>query len=252
MLQQAEQAKASVASCSSEPSGPVSFGLPLSLAATLGLPIFQAVSKHHPLVRLQVQEATSGTLLEWVKNGRLSLGLAFDDGSLGSLDALPVLEERLFLVVSPRSPLARRKVVTLAEVEHMDLAMPLPGQGVRPCVERAMVREGLVLSRLVAEVNSLTLLKRAAEEAMAPTILGWPAVAQEVAQGRLAAIEIVRPSVLRVAMLCMLPSSPYQFANGRVREAAADGVRQAILRSRWRGVRPVGQEAPVTDGALAT
>lgn len=237
LLQQAEHARASVLSCSSEPSGPVSFGMPLSLAVELAFPVFEAVWLQYPLVRLQMQEGVSGNILDWIKNGRLTLGVAFDNGNLDGLDSVPVVEERLFLAVSPRSPLARRKIITLAEVEQLELVMPMPGQGVRPRLEQAMVREGLVLSRVVGEANSLSLLKQAAASGVAPTVLGWLSIAKEVERGILATVEIVRPTVTRSASLCMLPSAAYSQSALRVRDAAAKTIRLAIARSKWRGVR---------------
>lgn len=241
MLQQAEQARAAVSNCSSEPSGPVSFGIPLSLAGSLAYPIFEAVWRHHPLVRLQLHEGVSGSILEWVKSGRLSIGLAFDDENLDGLETIPVMEERLFLVVSARSPLAKRKVVSLAEVEQLPLIMPLPGHGLRPCLERAMVREGMVLTRVVAEANSVHLLKQAAAAGMAHTVLGWQSFADGVAAGTLAGLQIVRPSVLQTTALCMPAASTWTQTAARVRACMVDGVRQAIARARWRGVRFLGE-----------
>jgi LysR family transcriptional regulator, nitrogen assimilation regulatory protein len=252
MLQQAEQARASVSNCSSEPSGPVSFGMPLGLAGTLAYPVFESVWQSHPLVRLQMHEGVSGSILEWIKSGRMSLGLAFDDGNLDGLDAVPVMEERLFLVLSPRSPLARRKVVSLAEVQQLPLIMPMPGQGVRPCVERAMVREGMVLSQVVAESNSVHLLKQAVIAGMAHTVLGWQCVADEVAAGKLAAVQIVRPSVLRTTTVCMLSSSAWTQTATRVRACAIEAVRQAILRARWRGVRFLAGEEEAAPSGTTT
>lgn len=254
LLQQAEQARASVSNCTSEPSGPVSFGMPLSLAAKLAYPIFDAVWQQHPLVRLQVHEGASGTILEWIKSGRLSLGLAFDDGNLDGLDATPVMEERLFLVLSPRSPLSRRKVVSLAEVQQLSLVMPMPGQGVRPCLERAMVREGMVLSQVVAEANSLHLLKQAVESGLAHTVLGWSSVADEIAAGKLAAVQIVRPSVQLTSALCMPATSAWTQTATRVRGAVIEALRQTIARARWRGVRfvPTEDETALGEAPPAT
>jgi LysR family nitrogen assimilation transcriptional regulator len=242
MLQQAEQARASVSNCTSEPSGPVSFGMPLSLAGTLAYPIFESVWQHHPLVRLQLHEGVSGSILEWIKTGRLSIGLAFDDGNLDGLDAVPVIEERLFLVLSPRSPLAHRKVVSLSEVQMLPLIMPMPGQGVRPGLERVMVREGMVLSQVVAEANSEHLLKQAVAAGVAHTVLGWQCVADEVAAGKLAAVQIVRPSVVCTTSLCMPASSAWTQTATRVRACIIDALRQTIARTRWRGVRFIESE----------
>ena len=51
-------------------------GLPLSLVPALGLPILTGVRGAYPSIRLQILEELSGTILEWVKSGRLALGNA--------------------------------------------------------------------------------------------------------------------------------------------------------------------------------
>jgi DNA-binding transcriptional LysR family regulator len=53
------------------------------------------------------------TALEWVKNGRLNIGIAFDEENLDGLSTNPIVEEELFLMVNSVSPLAARKSITL-------------------------------------------------------------------------------------------------------------------------------------------
>jgi LysR family nitrogen assimilation transcriptional regulator len=212
-------------------------GVPLSLVAPLAMPIFKAVRDTYPLIRLQIFEELSGTILEWVKNGRLALGIVFDDGNLEGLHVTPLLEERLFLVLPPKSKLARRKAVSLKEVAALDLMLPTPEQGVRPRVDRAMARAGLTLQRPVTEINSLTLMKQAAGEGLGATLLSWPSVETEVAQGRVAAVEIARPAITRVATLCVSATAPRTSALNAVLELTQRAIRQTVLRNPWRGVR---------------
>lgn len=240
MLQQAEDAKAAVAAASSEPTGRVALGLPLSLVAPLALPIFLAVRSRYPGIQLQVMEELSGTILEWIKNGRLTLGVAFDDGNLESLAARPILEERLFLVVPPKSPLARRKLVSLREVAALDLVLPTPDQGVRSRIDKAMARAGHPVKRVVAEVNSLILMKQCAGAGIGATILSWPSIAAEVAAGQVAAVEIARPSITRVAAMCVLASAPRSHAMECVMAQAIAAVKETVARTPWRGVRFIG------------
>jgi LysR family transcriptional regulator, nitrogen assimilation regulatory protein len=242
ILKQSEDAKTAVAECSSEPTGLVVLGVPLSLVAPLALPIFNAVRSSHPRIRLQILEELSGTILEWVKNGRLSLGIAFDDGNLEGLSATPIIEERLFLIVPPKSPLARRKVVSLRGVATLDLVLPTPDQGVRSRIDRAMARAGHAIGHVVAEVNSLTLMKQCAAAGIGATVLSWPSVEAEVAQGQVAAIEIARPSITRIATLCVLASAPRSRAVDCVVQQTTAAICDTIRRRPWRGVRFIGAD----------
>lgn len=242
MLKQADDAKAAVAMAMAAPSGQVVIGVPLSLVAPLALPIFDAVRTQYPRIQVLVHEELSGTILEWIRNGRLSMGLAFDDGNLESLQAMPLIEERLFLIVHPKSPLARRKLVGLKEVAELELVIPSRGHGVRDRIEGALARAGLPAPRVAAEVNSLTMMKQAAEARLGATILAWPSVEAEVAQRRLVAIDIARPAVTRVAAMCLPAGAPRSRACECVLAAATGAIREVIRRAPWRGVRFLGPD----------
>lgn len=237
MLQQEAEARAAVAEATGAPAGELAFGLPLSLARALGMPVFLAVRQAWPGIRLRMQEELSGTVLEWLKNGRLSLGIAFDDGNLEGLQTVPLLEERLFLVVAPDSPHARRKVVPVRELAELGLVLPSAGQGVRSRVDKALADAGLGRARVVAEVDSHTMMKQSVRCGIGPTILSWTSVEPEVERGELVAVEITRAPITRVAHVCMLPAALRSRVNQCVLEQLLLSVREAVRRPSWRGVR---------------
>jgi LysR family nitrogen assimilation transcriptional regulator len=242
ILQQADDAKAAVAMRSSEPTGCVAIGVPLSVAAPLAMPIFDAVRSGYPGIKLQIHEELSGTILEWVKNGRLALGIAFDDGNLEGLTTVPILEERLFLVVNPKSRLAKRKVISLREVQGLELVLPTRGYGVRDRIEAAMLGAGLPAARVAAEMNSFTMLKQAVEVEMGATILTWPSITTEMAERRLAAVEIVRPAITRITAICCAANGARTRAAECVHTLAVEAIRRVVQHSSWRGVRFLASE----------
>lgn len=240
MLQQAAEARAAVQAASAAPGGQVRMGLPLSLAWALGLPILRAMRDAYPAIHLHILEELSGTILEWVKNGRLAIGIAFDDGNLEGLHTVPLLEERLFLVTSPKSPLARRKVVPVRELAGLDFVLPTMGQGVRARVDKALADAKLGRARVVAELDSHTVLKQAAATGMGATILSWTSVEAEVGRGELVAVEIVRPAITRTAHVCVQSAAPPTRATVCVRDTLMAAVREAVQRPSWRAVRYLG------------
>lgn len=243
ILQQAADAKAAVEAASAGPSGRVAFGLPLSLVPALGLTIFEAVRGKYPGIQLQTLEELSGTILEWLKNGRLTLGIAFDDGNLEGLQTLPLLEERLFLVLPPNSPLARRKAVSLRELAGLDFVLPTTGQGVRARVDKALTEAGLGPARVVAEIDSLTILKHAVGAGIGATIMAWLSVDAEVQRGELVAVEISRQPITRTAHVCMLAPALRSRAAQCVLDELMRTAQQAARRPGWRGLRFLGAEA---------
>jgi LysR family nitrogen assimilation transcriptional regulator len=240
MLQQAAEARAAVQAASAAPTGEVRVGLPLSLVAALGMPVLAGVRAAFPAIHLQILEELSGTILEWVKNGRLAIGIAFDDGNLDGLHTIPLLEERLFLVTAPKSPHARRKSVPLRELANLVFVLPTKGQGVRGRVDRALTEARLGAARVAAEVDSHTLLKQAAASGMGATILSWTSVEAEVGRGELVAVEIVRPAITRTAHVCVQSAAPPTRATLCARSALVEAVRRAVQRPSWRGVRYLG------------
>lgn len=237
MLKHADDARDAVLSCSSAPSGQVGLGVPLSLASALALPIFNELRVRYPAIRLRLYEALSGTILEWLKSGRLMLGVVFDEGNLEGLDCVPVMEERLFLIVHPRSPLARRKLVTLRELQGIELMLPDRDHGVRQCVERAMLQEGLPPPTVVADMNSLTLMKQAVVANLAATVLPWSGVDAELQRRQVAALEITRPAITRVAALCASATTPHTRAADCALNAALAAIRHTVRQAAWRGLR---------------
>jgi len=237
ILQNAADAKAVVEACSAQPSGQVAMGLPLSIAPGLGIALFKAVRRDYPAIRLQILEELSGTILEWVANGRLTLGIAFDDDNLSGLHTIPLMEERLFLILSPNSPLAGRKRVTVRELSAMNLVMPTTGQGVRSRIDKVLADAGFSQANIAAEIDSLTIMKQAAAAEIGPTILSWMSVEQEVARGELVALEITTPPVTRVAHLCMLPASLRSRAVQAAAESMLGTARDAVREPSRRGLR---------------
>jgi LysR family nitrogen assimilation transcriptional regulator len=237
ILQNAADARAAVEMCSAEPSGHVAFGFPLSLVPALGLSFFEAARRRYPAIKLQILEELSGTILEWLKNGRLTVGIAFDDGNLEGLQTTPLIEERMFLVAAPKSKFARRKVLGVRELAGIPLVLPTSGQGVRTRVDRAIAEAGLGRAQVIAEIDSLTILKQAAAEGVGPTILTWLSVEAEVQQGRLVAVEITRPAITRVAHICMLPAAARSRATECVLGELVGAVRAGVQRPTCRGVR---------------
>ena len=98
VLTDADRAKASVRSAATDPQGQVVLGLPTTVALAATVPIVQACRERYPRIQLQVIEAYSGFLREWLQMGRLDLALLFGDESDPDLLKRVLLEEPLALV----------------------------------------------------------------------------------------------------------------------------------------------------------
>lgn len=67
---------------------------------------------------VELTEATSSGVAEGLRSRALDVGFLIDDGAEPDLDVTPLVELRYHLAVSNRHPLARRRVVNLAELSE--------------------------------------------------------------------------------------------------------------------------------------
>ena len=237
ILRQVEDAKTDAKNSIKELSGTVAVGLPLSFMNPYAYPILRAIQDQHPKIALQFHEALSGTTLEWIKNGRLDVGIAFDEGNLIGLNTVPLIKEQLFLIVSPESPLASQKSVSLQTLEGVRLVLPGSGQGVRSQVQRALDLQGITNGIVGVEVNSLTLMKQAVIAGMGATILSWSSVDNELNDKTLVAIELTDPALSRIASICISSVTPQSVACQSVVKIIMESVREVALKAAWPGVQ---------------
>lgn len=239
ILRQVNDAKSAIQDSATMPAGRVALAFPISLTAALALPLLQAVRERYPKIELQIFEELSGTITDQVLVGRLHAGLVFDDGQLQSLEFQSVLQERLFLAVAPDSPWAQHQSVGLKELPQIPMVIPSPPHGVRLLIDSALKKIDVRLEHIVAEINSLTLMKQAAAAELGATVLSWPSMAQELEQGRLVAVKIERPALVRTAVVCVSPSIPRNRATDCVLDTLVQVIHQTAQTAAWRGVKPL-------------
>ena len=237
ILRQVEDAKLSVRNNGKELSGTVAVGLPLSFIDPYALPILKSIKDQHPKIALQFHEALSGTTLEWIKNGRLDVGIAFDEGNLTGLDTVPLIREQLFLIVSSGSDLAKHKSISLQSLREVKLLLPGAGQGVRSQVQSVLMQHDIANCIVGVEVNSLTLMKQAVIAGMGATILSWSSVDAQLEDQTLVAIELVDPTLSRVAAICVSSVTPQSVACQSVVKIIMQCVRDIALKAAWPGVQ---------------
>ncbi len=237
VLQRIEDTKAAVTATSDSPRGTVTFGMPLSHVAPLALPLFEAVRRRFPSVALKIYEERSALIANRIRSGQFELGLVFAGGDeFEGLTLTPLLEERLFVLVSPKSPLAKRKSVRLRELQDMELILPSNDHGVRNSLERAMARAGGTIDR-VQEENSFSLMRLATAAGMGATVSSWASVRTEIEGGLLTPVEIIGPHVMLTSVLCHLPQAARSEACECVKKIVQEVILAGASGGPWRGAR---------------
>lgn len=240
VLADADRAREAVRASNAAPSGPVSLGLPTTVGLVATVPILSACRERHPLVRLRIVEGYSGFLREWLQAGRLDLSLLYGDAVDAALAKMPLLDDRLALISSSDGQALPGKL-TMHELARWPLVLPGPDHGLRRIIDDACGSLGIELN-VVAEIESLSSVKRAVEAGLGCTILPKGSVAEEIADGRLRASDIDSPSMIRRVVCATSVTRPGTTAGTAVMNLVSEVLRQMVDDGSW-PARWIGSKA---------
>lgn len=143
-----------------------------------------------PQATVSLRVVNSSEVARLVQGGDADVGFVEGPDVPDDLDCQVVGRDRLQLVVAPGHKWARRRRrVTAAELAATALVAREPGSGTRYTLEAVLAPHGPVSSPLV-ELSSTTAIKAAVEAGVGPAVLSSLAVADELAQGQLVAVDV--------------------------------------------------------------
>lgn len=239
ILSQFEQAQAEIRGSTSEPVGEVRLGLPSSISQILGVPLILAARERFPRVGLRIAEAMSGYVLDWLRLGRVDLGLLYGLVEDRCLRSISLLSEALVLfgpatgrVDGFGAPEEGRSVPLSALADH-PLILPGPGHGLRDLLDEKAGAEGLRLAPGI-EIDAYGAIKVLVERGLGFSVLPAHAVQKEIGEGRLRAWTF-DPPLMRTVHLVLPTDRPLSHAvravEGLCRTTLADLVRSGVWHS---------------------
>ena len=231
VLTDADRAKEAVRHSATEPQGQVVLGLPTTVALAATVPIVQACRERYPRIQLQVIEAYSGFLREWLQVGRLDLALLFGDEPDPDLLKRVLLEERLALVTAPGMR-TLAKSIRLRQIVSMELVLPGKEHGLRRIIDDVCQQQGITLN-VVAEIDSLTSVKKAVASGIGQTILSQSSVIEEVDAGQLQAAAISDAAMKRRVVCATSITRPTTQASAAVIGLTTDLIRGMVGSGVW-------------------
>ena len=230
-----EQAQAEVRGSAAEPAGEVRLGLPSSISQVLGVPLILAARDRYPRVSLRVAEAMSGYVLDWLRAGRVDLGLLYavvDDRGLRSTS---LLTEELVLFGPADSSPTDHAAVPLAALSGRPLVLPSPGHGLRDLLDAAAAEGGLRLSPAV-EIDAYASIKAMVERGLGFSVLPAHAVREEVGQGRLRAWPF-DPPLTRTVHLAQPTDRPLSHAARAIEGLCRTTMAELVRSGAWHSAR---------------
>jgi LysR family transcriptional regulator, nitrogen assimilation regulatory protein len=190
-----------IRSLPTEAGGTVIFGMPATVIGLLGVPLIQRLAAESPKISLQVVEAQSGHLLEWMKRGDLDAAILYGPTPAG-LNATRLLDDELVLVGPSDFPLAAKSPIKFKALAELPLLLPSDTHGLRVALETAAAKARTQLN-VVGQIDSVQLRKGLVEQGVGLTILPLSAFLREAAEGRLTHTRIASPGLTRQLFVAM-------------------------------------------------
>jgi len=222
--------------------GNVVVGVPQSASVALALPLINAVQAQLPNISLHINEELTGNLLEQLRQGHVDLAVFTSNIELQGFSFSPIAQEDFYLVTPAKLP--RGEGEGDASLEEA-LSGPLMLSGLqhshclRSIIEETVARLGLHMPALLAEINSVHILKTAVEAGKGNTIMPLALVEQEVMQGRLSARRIDPAQVSRTLGICRSNNIPETNAKRAVSDLITRLVGELRENGKWPSLRCV-------------
>ncbi len=250
MLRQLDQALSIARQEAGEVRGMVSLGLPATTLVAVGLPLMRRIRDKHPGILLNVVEGMSGHIAQMMRLGQLDLAILFSNDISSKLDATPLLEEELFVLLPQASALVPtgQTSITVAEVAKLPLILPTGTHGLRRRVVAEFERRDLT-PHCVAEIDSLTLLMNCVYDGMGVTIKPMSALQHEGERGKnWRALSISDAKITRRNYIYSIAKNLLSPAASAVAVELRDTARMLVTSGKWRGVTLA--DAPDADFGL--
>lgn len=122
--------------------GRLALGATPSLATNLLPPVLASFHRRYPGIELTVQEAGSRDLVARLQHGQLDLALVILPVAASWVEAEPLLEEELVLVIVASHRLANRRALRVEDLRGVDLVMFRDGYDLREVTFGACRRAG--------------------------------------------------------------------------------------------------------------
>src|SRR5690242_5953818 len=89
--------------------------------------IFAEYHRLYPSVQISIYRNFSYKIIEKLENGSIDVGIITLPAKSASLKTLPIFRDKLMVMVSPKNPLSKYKVVPVAELVKYPLLFPKTG-----------------------------------------------------------------------------------------------------------------------------
>jgi LysR family hydrogen peroxide-inducible transcriptional activator len=170
---------ADVAALQADVVGSVRVGMIGTTARWLAPRLISTVTERHPRIHLVVADATTATLEPQLASGAIDVAVVNFPTPGPDLEARPLFDEDLVLVVPADHPLAQQDRLPLAALDGLAMLLPAPGTALRVEIDDAVRKAGITLVPK-AELDGVRLIASLTFDGYGPAILPATAVPERL------------------------------------------------------------------------
>ncbi len=225
-LHEIEAGRMALADLSELQTGALTLGVIPTFLNTLVAPAVAAFTRAYPKVNVVVRELLAPPVEAGLLDGSLDLGVSFHPPQRTELEALPLFDERMMLLVNPSHALAGRRTLAVKSLVDVPLALLPRSFYTRSLIDNGLREAGVTPSLRVemGSVESLIALCRWGDMA---TIVPERAAQQA---SDMVAIHLVGPQLVRTAGLLWRRGSHYSAAAREFAALLAPAARASLGR----------------------
>lgn len=225
ILRHMQQAQQDLEALKTTPRDTVVIGFPPTVAQVLSVPLAIKFQQRFPQARLRIEEAYSGSVLEWLATGKVDVAVLYEGPHSKTIPGDKLINEQLYLIGPANSELKNMSEVRAGRLSELPLVLPNHPHGLRLAIEQKS-RQSHFQLQVVMEISGLEITKSLVKTSNMYTVLPYAAVHREVSSGELTAAKIVKPVISRSLLLTSSTRKPLSQTTREaiklVRELVAD------------------------------
>jgi len=199
------------------------------------------VAGSYPGIRVRIAMGYAGDLQEWLETGDIDVAVLYGVERETEIQAVPILQEPLWVVGPVSARLRRQRPVFLASLRGKPMILPSGPRGIRTLVDHACGVANIQLT-IVAETNAMSIQKSLVLGGHGLTILPPSAFANELVGKRLTAAPLVGPRITRTIVVATPGNRSVGRHVRRTVELLIQCARDAVDRKDWPEASWIGDQ----------
>ena len=196
LLDRYEQAKARISSARTRLDGTVRVAAIYSVGLHDVSRHLQTFMSAHPQAKVRLECLHPHKVVEAVINDEADIGIMSYPPALRSLTVIPWRSEKMVLICHPGHRLAKKRLVTPADLNGEKFVAFDPDLGIRKAIDRSLKQHNVRVN-VVMEFDNIETIKQAITIDAGVSILPRPTVLNEMGMRSLAAVPLAIPDLVR-------------------------------------------------------